>query len=77
MQNNTNVLIAVTLSLRLGCPHSGWFAEENESYRLVRNPSDLFSKKDSRQVYDPWVTTHRAGMTKNVKTINAFILVTR
>ena len=50
MRSNTNVRIAVTLSLR-----------------LVRNPSDLFSKKDSRQ----------AGITKNIKTIDAFILVTR
>jgi len=47
-ETNTNVLIAVTLSLR-----------------LVRNLSDLFSKKDSRQ----------AGMTKKCKKINAFILV--
>lgn len=52
MQSNTNILIAVTLSLR-----------------FVRNPSDLFSKKDSPD--------NIGEMTKNVKTINAFILVTR
>jgi hypothetical protein len=28
---------------------------------------DTFVKKDSRQVYDPWVTTHRAGMTLLLK----------